>query len=111
MTDLETMCESIAEDMRECNAYAEAFSDDILDIRVNGYYGHAGIFTIDNVSILVSFGGPNIWVDIEESGQMTVRGYWASDKVEWRGVASSSLTVWCNEYAYSILQDVTVAQL
>lgn len=111
MTDLEAMCESIAEDMRECDAYAEEFSDGILDIRVNGYYGHAGIFTVQNVSILVSFGGPNIWVDIEESGEMTVRGYWASDRVTQNGIASGSLTSWCNEYAYSILHDVTVAQL
>ncbi len=111
MTVLEGMCETLAEDMRGCDAYADSFSDDVLDIRVNGYYGHAGIFTIQNISLLVSFGGPNIWVDVEESGDLTVRGYWGNEKVERHGLASNSLTAWCNEYAYSILHDVTVAQL
>lgn len=101
MTDtketLESMCDSIAEEMRECDAYGEEWSDGILDIKVNGYYGHAGIFTIENVSLLVCWGGPNIWVEVEESGDITVRGYWGSDRVMRNGTASDSLVDMCEE--------------
>ena len=36
------------------------------------------------VSVLVTFGGPNVYVDLDsdESQMLTVRGYWGSESVE-----------------------------
>lgn len=100
--ELRAICESIASDMSYVDAYADEFTNDILEAEVNRHHTGWGTLTIQNVSLLICFGGPNIWADIEESGELVVRGYWGGDAVTVRGTASESLTEWCGEYARAV---------
>ena len=75
MTDLKKMCNSYADDITngELALSEYDFIDNCLDIRyiVDSKCQYLG------AELLVSFGGPNIWVHTIDN---TVRGYWASDK-------------------------------
>jgi len=94
---LEAMCDSIAEDLRECDAYGESFGDDILDIEVHGYYASDGEFMRKHVEITLTIGGPNIFADVYPDGGLVVRGYWGSDTVTRGGRASDSLVDVCDQ--------------
>ena len=52
------------------------YLDDVLDIKY--IVGHDG--TYYGAEILVTFGGPNIYVETRDN---TVRGYWGGDKAQW----------------------------
>jgi hypothetical protein len=50
---------------------------DCLDITVHGTRGPGGDWDTTGVTVLVSAGGPNIWIDTSRTG---VHGAWGSDR-------------------------------
>lgn len=74
----------LAEDLRyrydEAGDWSGAYFCDVLDIE-NYYKGSAGDRPdLYKVSALVSFGGPNAWIDVEDgSAWLNIRVYWGGD--------------------------------
>ena len=65
------------------NAFLEAYFSDVLEIRFTGSRGFNDAWSIDGVRILVSFGGPNTWLEIKDGSEWAIiECYWGGDKGE-----------------------------
>ena len=79
---LRRMCKAHAEEITEGktregkNVYMQDFMEGVLDIEWITNNDH----TYKAARLLVTFGGPNIWVNLQTN---TVDGYWGTDKVQW----------------------------
>ena len=92
MSDLKTMCKSFADDITngELALSEYDFIDNCLDIRYivdsKGQYLGA--------QLLVSFGGPNIWIHTMDN---TVKGYWYNEREEVSFTDNINLDDTCSE--------------
>jgi hypothetical protein len=65
------------------NAFLQAYFEDALEIKFTGYRGFNDAWTIDGIRVLVSFGGPNTWLAIEDGSEwVTIECYWGREKGE-----------------------------
>jgi len=87
---LRRMCKSIAEDITAGKEDASKWMEDVYDIEWITYQDH----TYKAARLLVAGGGPNIWVNLQD---MTVDGYWASDKCTWGFVDNIGLDDYLSE--------------
>lgn len=73
------LVDDLARNYDEAGNWSGAYFLDVLDIE-NHYKVSAGqVPDLDYVSALISFGGPNIWIDSNNSGWLKIRVYWAGD--------------------------------
>ena len=84
------MCKSIAEDITAGKEDASKWMEDVYDIEWITYNDH----TYKAARLLVAGGGPNIWVNLQD---MTVDGYWASDRCTWGFVDNIGLDDYLSE--------------
>jgi hypothetical protein len=62
-------------------AFLQAYFDDALEIKFTGYRGVDDAWTIDGIRVLVSFGGPNTWLSVEDGSEWgTIECYWGVEK-------------------------------
>lgn len=87
---LQATVASLADDMRAMNeaedyeAFTEWLNTDALDVTVEARMSLMvdvpRTFTNRKVEVLVTFGGPNVYVTADDNGWITVSGYWGSDE-------------------------------
>ena len=94
---LRRMCKNIAQEITEGKEInwgeevtASEWMEDVYDIEWITHQDH----TYKAARLLVAGGGPNIWVNLQD---MTVDGYWASDKCTWGFVDNIGLDDYLSE--------------
>ena len=81
--DYEAVTDAVSMGSGFSNAFMEAYFADTLEIRFTGYRGFNDAWSIDGVRVLVSFGGPNTWIEIKDGSEWaTIECYWGGDKGE-----------------------------
>tara|TARA_E500000305_G_scaffold45646_1_gene35513 strand:- start:40 stop:441 length:402 start_codon:yes stop_codon:yes gene_type:complete len=92
---LRRMCKNIAQDITDGKRDSYEWLKDVYDIEWITYNDKS----YKAARLMVAGGGPNIWVNLQD---MTVDGYWASDKCSWGFVDNIGLDDYCEEmYASS----------
>lgn len=86
---LQRMVESTLGECRRLDALqdwtsAAEWLDESLDVRVSAQWSlmvnEPRTFTHREVHVLVTFGGPNIWVIADDNGWLRVEGFWGADQ-------------------------------
>ena len=92
---LRRMCKNIAQDITDGKRDSYEWLKDVYDREWITYNDES----YKAARLMVAGGGPNIWVNLQD---MTVDGYWASDKCSWGFVDNIGLDDYCEEmYASS----------
>ena len=73
---LRRMCKNIAEDITAGKEDAHKWMEGVYNIEWITHQDHS----YKAARLLVAGGGPNIWVNLQD---MTVDGYWGSDRCSW----------------------------
>ena len=73
---LRRMCKAHAEEITDKKISIDDSMESVLDIELITFNDHK----YKAARLLVAFGGPNIWVNLQD---MNVEGYWGCDKVQW----------------------------
>lgn len=81
--DYEAVTDAVSIGSGFSNAFLEAYFEDVLEIKFTGSRGFNDAWSIDGVRVLVSFGGPNTWLEIKDGSEWaTIECYWGGDKGE-----------------------------
>ena len=81
--DYEAVTDAVSIGSGLSNAFLEAYFADVLEIKFTGSRGLNDAWSIDCVRVLVSYGGPNTWLEISDGSEgVTIESYWGSDKGE-----------------------------
>lgn len=85
----------------------QAFDESLLEAYAEArLYANGNAPTVQRVTLLWTFGGPNIFVHVDGDA-VKVRGYWGGDEVVREGRASADVQAWCADLAEAALEGVT----
>ena len=75
--DYEAVTDAVSIGSGFSNAFMEAYFSDVLEIKFTGSRGFNDAWSIDGVRVLVSYGGPNTWLEIKDGSEwVTIECYW-----------------------------------
>ena len=81
--DYEAVTDAVSLGSGLSNAFLEAYFADVLEIKFTGSRGFDDAWSIDGVRVLVSYGGPNTWLEISDGSEwVIIECYWGGDKGE-----------------------------